>query len=201
MRIYLKISYVRLISAFTIMVADNMARKPSKTDTSFHFVASFASALAGSTIKSPIQTIIPTAIKKVIVCILLTIFCTSVIKSDPGSVTSRSGLDFACMTFSGLQFLKFSRGFPVYLQFAALTKIGTVQKKSIQIMEIIFFINILKCKMCNKSYNKISEWYECKSYDDISERFHSSSYFFCISRSPQELSSYPYNIDDCYDAY
>ena len=72
---------------FTIIVAESIARKPSNTDISFHFVASFASALAGNTIKSPIHTIIPTAMKKVIVCILLTIFCISNIKSDPEFVT------------------------------------------------------------------------------------------------------------------
>ena len=52
------------MTALIIIVAESIARNPSSTETSFHFVASFASALAGMTIRSPIHMMIPTAIKK-----------------------------------------------------------------------------------------------------------------------------------------
>ena len=56
-----------------MMVADSIARKPSRTDMSFVLVASFASAFAGNTIRSPIHIIIPTAMKNAISCALSTI--------------------------------------------------------------------------------------------------------------------------------
>jgi hypothetical protein len=58
---------MRLITALIIMVADIIARNPSKTEISFDFVASLASAFAGNTIMSPSHTIMPTAIMKVTV--------------------------------------------------------------------------------------------------------------------------------------
>lgn len=56
-----------------MIVAESMARNPSSTDISFDFVASFASALAGIIMRSPIHMIIPTAMKKAISCNLSTI--------------------------------------------------------------------------------------------------------------------------------
>jgi hypothetical protein len=50
-----------------MMEADIIARKPSNTDMSFHFVASLASAFAGNTMRSPSHTMMPTAIKNAII--------------------------------------------------------------------------------------------------------------------------------------
>ena len=84
-------SYTRLIIALIIIVAEIIAKNPSRTEVSFDFVDSFASAFPGSTIMSPSQTMIPTAIKNAIVCIRSTIIWMSVIKSHPEFVMSVFG--------------------------------------------------------------------------------------------------------------
>lgn len=101
---------MRLITALMMIVADIIARKPSKTEMSFHFVASFASAFAGSTKMSPSHTMIPTAIKNAIICALSTIRWMSVMKSEPASVISVSGSASHCIAPFGPQSLKLAIG-------------------------------------------------------------------------------------------
>jgi hypothetical protein len=191
-----------LISALTMMVAESIARNPSNTESSFHFVASLASAFAGNTMMSPIHTIIPIEIKKVIVWILVTTQAISVIKSHPEFDTLRSGFDPDWMTLSGLQFLKLPRGFPsLYLHPEALANTATIEKSTNQRKIRIFFIELSYRKTGNKRYYKPSKGNQGKSYHDIPERFHRCRYFFYVSRSPQELSTYPDDVDNRYDSY
>ncbi len=94
-----------------IIVAASMVRNPSNTDTSFPFVASFASALAGNTIRSPIHTMIPTEIKNVISSNRVTTFSIIDKKSHPVARTPSFNSAPCCMTPVGLQLLKPLSGF------------------------------------------------------------------------------------------
>lgn len=86
MMVYLRISYIKLISALTTTVADIMSKKPSNTENTFDFADSLASALTGSTMISPIQTITPIAIILVIIWTLRISVAIMSRKSDPDSV-------------------------------------------------------------------------------------------------------------------
>jgi len=130
---------MRLIIALMSIVAQIIAKNPRSTETSLDFVDSFASAFAGNTMISHNHTIIPTDIKKAMICILLTIDCSIVIKSDPDFVMSNCGSDHPCITSSGLQFLKLPNGFPLsYTQPFALANTLIVEKKNIQSVMRIF---------------------------------------------------------------
>lgn len=168
----------------TIIVADSIIKKPRSTDMSFHFVASLASALAGSTIKSPIHTIIPTARKKVTSCTLSTTIWISVIKSHQLSVTSSLGSDPDCITSVGLQLLKPFRGFlRSNWHHEALPKTDRVLIKNIQRMQKSFFI-LIDIEICQKWDNKPCKGDKGESEYDISEWLHSGGHLFHISWSP-----------------
>jgi hypothetical protein len=104
---------MRLIIALMSIVAQIIAKNPRSTETSLDFVDSFASAFAGNTMISHNHTIIPTDIKKAMICILSTILFISVIKSHPVFVTSVCGCALPLIAFMGPQFLKLPSGFPL----------------------------------------------------------------------------------------
>jgi hypothetical protein len=98
------------------MVAEIIKRKPRTTEKTLDFADSFISALTGSTIIRPIQTIIPIAITLVTIWDLLIRVATIDRKSDHDSWMLRLISAFVCMPVSGKQFLKSLCIFPEKLQ-------------------------------------------------------------------------------------
>ena len=88
-----------------IIVAQIITRKPRRTEKTFDLDCSFASALTGNTMISPIQMITPTAMTLVITCTLRMIVAIYSRNCEFSLVTERFHELSELTPLSGLQFL------------------------------------------------------------------------------------------------